>query len=53
MNTENVSADVQAQIDAAEARRRRLGLAGSDDSRGQEQSSNESAPPSNSPPTDR
>ena len=26
-NTERVSADVQAQIDAAEARRRRLGLA--------------------------
>ncbi len=25
-NTERVSADVQAQIDAAEARRRRLGL---------------------------
>ncbi|PMS28155.1 electron transport complex subunit RsxB [Paraburkholderia rhynchosiae] len=28
LNTEQVSADVQAQIDAAEARRRRLGLAG-------------------------
>jgi electron transport complex protein RnfB len=27
-NTEHVSADVQAQIDAAEERRRRLGLAG-------------------------
>jgi electron transport complex protein RnfB len=27
LNTEHVSADVQAQIDAAEARRRRLGLA--------------------------
>jgi electron transport complex protein RnfB len=27
LNTERVSADVQAQIDAAEARRRRLGLA--------------------------
>ena len=30
LNTERVSADVQAQIDAAEARRRRLGL-GTDD----------------------
>lgn len=30
LNTEQVSADVQAQIDAAEARRRRLGLAGDD-----------------------
>ncbi|MCC8396278.1 electron transport complex subunit RsxB [Paraburkholderia sp. MMS20-SJTR3] len=29
-NTANVSADVQAQIDAAEARRRRLGVAGKD-----------------------
>ncbi|QQC65252.1 electron transport complex subunit RsxB [Paraburkholderia ginsengisoli] len=29
LNTERVSADVQAQIDAAEARRRRLGLAAS------------------------
>ena len=29
-NTERVSADVQAQIDAAEARRRRLGLAADD-----------------------
>jgi len=28
LNTENVSADVQAQIDAAEARRHRLGLGG-------------------------
>jgi electron transport complex protein RnfB len=28
LNTENVSTDVQAQIDAAEARRRRLGLSG-------------------------
>ncbi|HEX7932815.1 MAG TPA: electron transport complex subunit RsxB, partial [Paraburkholderia sp.] len=27
LNTEHVSADVQAQIDAAESRRRRLGLA--------------------------
>jgi electron transport complex protein RnfB len=31
LNTERVSADVQAQIDAAEARRRRLGLAASAD----------------------
>ncbi|MFP3565955.1 electron transport complex subunit RsxB [Paraburkholderia sp. SIMBA_030] len=31
LNTEHVSADVQAQIDAAEARRRRLGLASDDD----------------------
>jgi electron transport complex protein RnfB len=31
LNTERVSADVQAQIDAAEARRRRLGLAADDD----------------------
>lgn len=31
LNTERVSADVQAQIDAAEARRRRLGLATDDD----------------------
>ncbi|RDK00557.1 electron transport complex subunit RsxB [Paraburkholderia lacunae] len=31
LNTEHVSADVQAQIDAAEARRRRLGLAADDD----------------------
>ncbi len=30
LNTEHVSADVQAQIDAAEARRRRLGLADND-----------------------
>ena len=30
LNTERVSADVQAQIDAAEARRRRLGLAADD-----------------------
>ena len=30
LNTEHVSADVQAQIDAAEARRRRLGLARND-----------------------
>ncbi|ABE29673.1 Electron transport complex, RnfABCDGE type, B subunit [Paraburkholderia xenovorans LB400] len=30
LNTEHVSADVQAQIDAAEARRRRLGLAADD-----------------------
>ncbi|MFL9962723.1 electron transport complex subunit RsxB [Paraburkholderia sediminicola] len=30
LNTERVSADVQAQIDAAEARRRRLGLTGDD-----------------------
>ncbi|WP_408498524.1 electron transport complex subunit RsxB [Paraburkholderia xenovorans] len=30
LNTERVSADVQAQIDAAEARRRRLGLAAND-----------------------
>lgn len=30
LNTEQVSADVQAQIDAAEARRRRLGLAADD-----------------------
>jgi electron transport complex protein RnfB len=30
LNTERVSADVQAQIDAAEARRRRLGLADDD-----------------------
>jgi electron transport complex protein RnfB len=30
LNTERVSADVQAQIDAAEARRRRLGLAAED-----------------------
>ncbi|SMG46324.1 electron transport complex subunit RsxB [Paraburkholderia susongensis] len=35
LNTENVSVDVQAQIDAAEARRRRLGLGtAADDSRG-------------------
>ncbi|WP_116148609.1 electron transport complex subunit RsxB [Paraburkholderia sp. BL27I4N3] len=32
LNTERVSADVQAQIDAAEARRRRLGLAADDTS---------------------
>ncbi|NKJ46610.1 ferredoxin [Burkholderia sp. SG-MS1] len=31
LNTERVSPDVQAQIDAAEARRRRLGLAAADD----------------------
>ncbi|WP_121319310.1 electron transport complex subunit RsxB [Paraburkholderia sp. RAU2J] len=31
LNTERVSADVQAQIDSAEARRRRLGLAADDD----------------------
>jgi len=31
LNTEHVSADVQAQIDAAEARRRRLGLADNND----------------------
>jgi electron transport complex protein RnfB len=31
LNTERVTADVQAQIDAAEARRRRLGLAAADD----------------------
>jgi electron transport complex protein RnfB len=31
MNTEGVSADVQAQIDAAEARRRRLGLVADSD----------------------
>lgn len=53
LNTENVSADVQAQIDAAEARRRRLGLAGGDDTRDSAQSSEESQPPSNSPPTAR
>ncbi|APA86989.2 electron transport complex subunit RsxB [Paraburkholderia sprentiae WSM5005] len=53
MNTENVSADVQAQIDAAEARRRRLGLASGDDTRGSEQPSNESSPPSDSPPAAR
>ncbi|WP_233804209.1 electron transport complex subunit RsxB [Paraburkholderia sp. HP33-1] len=53
LNTENVSADVQAQIDAAEARRHRLGLAGGDDTRSPEQPSNESDPPSNSPPTTR
>jgi Na+-translocating ferredoxin:NAD+ oxidoreductase subunit B len=44
LNTENISADVQAQIDAAEARRRRLGLA-SDDTGNPEQPSNESNPP--------
>ncbi|RZF28098.1 electron transport complex subunit RsxB [Paraburkholderia sp. UYCP14C] len=56
LNTENVSADVQAQIDAAEARRHRLGLASGENTRGLEQSSNESSeskPPSNSPPTAR
>ncbi|MGF6966795.1 electron transport complex protein RnfB [Paraburkholderia sp. WC7.3g] len=53
LNTENVSADVQAQIDAAEARRRRLGLAGGDDTRSSEQPSDEPNPPSNSPPTAR
>ncbi|ADG14960.1 electron transport complex subunit RsxB [Paraburkholderia atlantica] len=56
LNTENVSADVQAQIDAAEARRRRLGLASGEDSRGSQPSSNESGesePPSNVPPTAR
>jgi electron transport complex protein RnfB len=53
LNTENVSADVQAQIDAAEARRRRLGLAHGDDTRDPAQSSEESKPPSNSPPTAR
>jgi electron transport complex protein RnfB len=45
LNTENVSADVQAQIEAAEARRRRLGLAGSDSTRDPEQPSNEPNPP--------
>jgi electron transport complex protein RnfB len=45
LNTENVSADVQAQIEAAEARRRRLGLPGSDSTRDPEQPSNEPNPP--------
>ncbi|MCC8400995.1 electron transport complex subunit RsxB [Paraburkholderia sp. MMS20-SJTN17] len=45
LNTENVSADVQAQIDAAEARRRRLGLTGGEHTRGTEQPSDESDPP--------
>ncbi|MGF6610724.1 electron transport complex protein RnfB [Paraburkholderia sp. WSM4175] len=59
LNTENVSADVQAQIDAAEARRRRLGVASGGDTPGSEQQSDESNestesnPPSNSPPTAR
>lgn len=56
LNTENVSADVQAQIDAAEARRRRLGLASGGGTHGSEPSSNESdesKPPSSSPPTAR
>ncbi|HEX3378573.1 MAG TPA: electron transport complex subunit RsxB [Paraburkholderia sp.] len=45
LNTENVSADVQAQIEAAEARRRRLGLPGSDSTRDPEQPSHEPNPP--------
>jgi electron transport complex protein RnfB len=45
-NTDNVSADVQAQIDAAEARRRRLGLGDDDAARGSGQPS-EPPEPSN------
>ncbi|NML33017.1 electron transport complex subunit RsxB [Paraburkholderia antibiotica] len=40
MNTDNVSADVQAQIDAAEARRRRLGVTGN----GGDRNSNDNTP---------
>jgi electron transport complex protein RnfB len=57
LNTEHVSADVQAQIDAAEARRRRLGvgLADGAGTSGAEQRSDESSepPPSNPPPRSR
>jgi electron transport complex protein RnfB len=49
LNTEQVSADVQAQIDAAEARRRRLGLTGT----GAEQLTDKPAddPAGNPPPS--
>ncbi|HEY4296032.1 MAG TPA: electron transport complex subunit RsxB, partial [Paraburkholderia sp.] len=45
LNTERVSADVQAQIDAAEARRRRLGLAGNDSGKDSGNSNDSDTPP--------
>jgi electron transport complex protein RnfB len=49
-NTQQVSADVQAQIDAAEARRRRLGVAQNDDGPGPAASADAEDAPRNPTP---